>query len=288
MSEKHIIRVFPRRTRATPEDPDVRVGDTPGFALFEKADEVHISVSFSWDVPLAERLARQWEHVAPVKIGGPATGMRGEDFVPGMYLRKGYVITSRGCPNKCWYCSVWRREGNIRELPITDGWNVLDDNLLACSREHIESVFSMLSRQKCKPEFTGGLEAARLESWHAEYMKSLKTRTVFFAYDSNEKYEALCEAGETMRRAGFVSHDTKGKETQSHALRCYVLCGYPRDTIPDAEKRMTNAVSAGFMPMAMVYMDSAGKKNTEWGRWARTWIRPAIVSEKGRSLNVSR
>ena len=69
--------------------------------------------------------------------------------MPGMYLKKGYVITSRGCPNRCWFCSVPRREGGrLRELPITEGNIVLDDNLLACSRQHIEAVFEMLGRQE--------------------------------------------------------------------------------------------------------------------------------------------
>ena len=58
----------------------------------------------------------------PVHMGGPAFNMPGGDFVPGMYLKKGYVITSRGCPNRCWFCSVPRREGGrLRELPITEG-----------------------------------------------------------------------------------------------------------------------------------------------------------------------
>lgn len=46
---KRIIRVFPRRTTATPDDELVRVQETP--SLFDEADEVHISVAFTWDIP---------------------------------------------------------------------------------------------------------------------------------------------------------------------------------------------------------------------------------------------
>ena len=77
--------------------------------------------------------------------------------MPGLYLKHGYTITSRGCHNNCWFCSVPKREGALRELPINDGWNILDDNLLACSENHIRAVFEMLKRQKHKPEFTGGI-----------------------------------------------------------------------------------------------------------------------------------
>lgn len=67
---KRIIRVFPTRTHATPDDELVRVRTTP--SLFDEADEVHISVAFTWDIPLAEWLAVQWAPVAPVRVGGPA------------------------------------------------------------------------------------------------------------------------------------------------------------------------------------------------------------------------
>jgi len=138
-----IIRVFPRRTNATPTDELAFCGSpdllTPG------ADEIHISVTFTYDIPRAEQLATEWKYVGPVKLGGPAFGQASGEFVPGRYLKHGYVITSRGCPNSCWFCSVPKREGNTRELKITEGWNVLDDNLLACA-----DVFEMLSRQKEK------------------------------------------------------------------------------------------------------------------------------------------
>lgn len=59
-----LIRVFPRRTKATPTDALARFGPPD---LFDEADEVHVSVTFTWDKPKAEQLADQWAHVAPVK-----------------------------------------------------------------------------------------------------------------------------------------------------------------------------------------------------------------------------
>lgn len=265
---KRIIRVFPRKTKATPDDHMAVVNKPPGF--FDEADEVHISVTWTYDLPLAEKLAKQWEHVAPVKMGGPATGMAGSNFTPGMYVKKGYVITSRGCPNRCWFCSVWKREGaEIRELPITEGWNLLDDNLLACSDDHIKAVFKMLSKQKEAVQFTGGLEAARLKPWIAKEMKALKPKQLFFAYDTPDDLEPLREAGSMMLKSGFT--------TASHALRAYVLCGYKGDTFESAEKRIHETMAAGFVPMAMLYRDEKGKVDKEWSRWQRRWARPAII-----------
>ena len=48
---KKIIRVFPRKTNATPDDEEVRIMTTP--SLFDEAAEIHISVAFSWDLKWA-------------------------------------------------------------------------------------------------------------------------------------------------------------------------------------------------------------------------------------------
>lgn len=262
-----IMRVFPRRTKATPVDDMVRVNEQPGF--FDEADEVHISVTFTFDIPRAERLAKAWESVAPVKIGGPAVGDPGGGFSPGMYLREGYTITSRGCPNRCWFCDVWRREGEIRELPIMDGWNVLDSNLLACSSDHIISVFEMLNKYRSKVEFTGGIEAARLKPWHVALFAQLKPKQIFFAYDTPDDLEPLIEAGKMLREAGMKIRNP---------LRAYVLCGYPKDTIDKADARLQQTIDAGFLPMAMVWIGKDGKRDREWARWQRQWARPAIMA----------
>jgi hypothetical protein len=266
-----IIRVFPRRTKATPDDVLTYVGSPDMFA---EADEVHISVTFTYDIKYAEILERQWRCVAPVVVGGPALNDRGGEFEPGMYLKNGYVITSRGCPNNCWFCSVPRREGNIRELNIKDGWNVLDSNLLACSDDHIKSVFEMLSRQNKKAEFTGGLEANRLKQWHADKLYLLKPRQIFFAYDTPDDFDPLVEAGKMLNSSGIKSHP------HSHVLRCYVLCGYPGDTIANAERRMRDAMVAGFTPMAMVYRDKKGLRSEQWAAFQRKFARPAIIYSK--------
>lgn len=269
--QRKIIRVFPRQTAATPDDNMTRVAVPP--SMFDEADEVHISVAFTWDLPMAERLEKLWKHVAPVLIGGPALNAPGGDFVPGQYVKNGYVLTSRGCPNRCWFCQVWRREGGeIRELPITEGWNLLDDNLLACSDQHIQKVFAMLESQKAnghRIEFTGGLEAARLKQGHVDALRKLRPKQMFFAYDTPDDLEPLRDAGKMLLGAGFT--------TASHTLRAYVLCGFQGDTIEAAGKRMAETVEAGFLPMAMLFRDKVGKRNTTWQKWARQYTRPAIT-----------
>ncbi len=266
---KRIIRVFPRRTNATPDDNLVYINKAPD--LFAEADEIHISVVFSWDLPIANKLEKLWKYVAPLMIGGPGTGQRSEDFVPGKYVKLGRTITSRGCPNKCWFCSVWKREGPIRELSVIAGYNIMDDNLLSCSDKHVRSVFTMLRGQKEKIKFTGGLEAARLKDWHIDEFTKLHLHSMFFAYDTPDDLEPLQEAGRKLVRAGII-------ESGNSIARCFVLIGYPKDTYGRADQRLQDVMKAGFVPYIMIYRDNEkGRANPAWGRFKKRWVGDSAV-----------
>lgn len=267
-----IIRIFPTKTKATPIDENAKTG-YPFPTASDWADEIHISVAFTWDIEKAEALAEMWRHVAPVKMGGPAFNEPGGDFVPGMYMKKGYVITSRGCPNRCWFCKVPSREGfTLRELPITDGHILTDDNLLACSKRHIYGVFDMLKKQEERPQFTGGLEAKLLTQEYAGLLRSVKPKSVYFAYDTPDDLEPLVNAGKLLFNAGFTK--------PSHVLRAYVLIGYKGDTFEKAEKRLTETWDAGFFPFAMLYRNYRGEVQDDWKRFQREWANPVITAIK--------
>lgn len=274
---KGLMRVFPRRTKATPDDSMVAVNRKP--MLWDEAEEVHVSVAFEWDREQAERLAKEWEVVASkVSVGGPAYGDKGAAFVPGLYLKDGYTITSRGCPNACWFCHAWRREGRqIRELSIVPGYNVLDNNLLACSAPHISRVFDMLEGQPERARFTGGFEAARLEPWHVDRLAKLRPKVMWFAYDTPDDYEPLLAAARMLGDAGLIS--------AGHVACCYVLIGWENDTIDKAEERLRRVVRLGLFPQAMLlnrgrHFEEA--KRSQWRRFAREWSNKVIVGAKMR------
>ncbi len=272
-----IARVFPRQTRGTPKDALAFVGPPPICPdSWPEVDQVHISVTFTGDLKEVRALSEAWGRVAPVKIHGPAYDHPGGEFVPGLYLKEGYTITSRGCPHRCWFCDVWKRSGDLRELPIRDGWIVQDDNLLACSRPHIEAVIDMLHRQKLDHHNVGlmGMDAALLKDWHVELLWGLKPTQMFFAYDRPEELEPLVEAGKLLRYADF---------TRSH-LRCYVLVGHPKDTMSCAFVRLLDAWEAGFLPFSMLYMDKDGRQDPAWANFMRTWSRPPATKSEVRRL----
>ncbi len=172
-------------------------------------------------------------------------------------------------------CSVWKRDPVPRLLPIQDGWNILDDNLLACPRPHVEAVFVMLGQQQRRVEFTGGLEALALEDYQVELLASLHPKpTCFFAYDPGDAFETLQSAASRLLEGGFTR--------ASHRLRCYVLIGYPKDTFTLAETRLQQIASIGFTPMAMLWRPettSAQKwaPGADWRTFQRRWARPAII-----------
>jgi hypothetical protein len=234
-----------------------------------------VDVTFTADKPRAESLAEDWRSVGPVKVGGVAYGDPGQEFVTGRYIKPGYTFTSRGCPRRCWFCSVWKRDPIPRLLPIQDGWDVLDDNLLACPEDHVRAVFAMLARQGRQVQFTGGLEALALQDYQVGLLADLKPRpNCFFAYDPGDPFETLESAARRLLSAGFTAC--------SHRLRCYVLIGYPRDTFAAAEKRLTDMVRIGFSPYAMLWEPETASAERyrpapEWGRFVRLWRRPAIV-----------
>lgn len=274
-----IIRVFPRRTNATPTDEMAFIGDPPLPGFQPPADEIHISVTFTYDLREAERLWQAWNDYYPgiVRIGGPAFNEPGGEFTPGRYIGEGYIITSRGCPNRCWFCSVWKRENGLKELTIKEGWNLLDDNILACSDQHIKAVFEMLGRQTGKDvTLTGGLEAKRLKKWHIEMLKKVvKPKRVFFACDTKDDYEPLQMAASMLAEQEMLAFD-----------RCHVYCliGFPGDRPEDAEERLNQILELNMCPMAMLWRDDAGETTMAWRKFQKEWARPAIVRTKYKAL----
>ena len=267
-----IARVFPTKTKMSPIDTDAYFSSPNLTTPFY--DEVYISVTFTWDINKAKDLAIQWRKFATtVKIGGPALGDHGGDiFVPGMYLKHGVTITSRGCPNKCSFCLVPNREGRIRELAIRPGNIIQDNNLLACSTQHIKKVFRMLRTQH-HINFSGGFEASRVTDEIVNELLSLRIYQIWLSYDTPGREIELIKAVERLKK--YFPRDK---------IRCYVLTGYKNDTLIEAEKRLRWAYSIGTLPFAMRYSAPEPElkgtylyKERSWNLSTRQWTRPAII-----------
>ena len=257
-----IIRVFPSKTNMTPNDDYSFVGSP--WLFIPEHKEIHISVIFTWDKEKAYKLWDEWKSITnkPVHVGGPAFNDSGYFFKSGMYIKKGFTITSRGCPNNCNYCFVPMREGKIREYNIEEGNIIQDNNILACSKKHIDRVFEMLKKQK-QIEFKGGLESRRINNKIAESLRGLKIKSLWLACDTKESFKSLQKAVRILQKAGFK---------QSH-LRCYILIG---DNFEENLNRLIEVYKLGCLPFAQLYQgENKIEYSKKWKDFVRTWSRPA-------------
>jgi len=273
--DSEIIRVFPVRTKWTPDDPLAFVGHPPLFRPGTPDTEVHVSVTFTWDRAYAEMLAESWRRFYHnVRIGGPAYDDPGGEFVSGRYLKRGCTITTRGCPKKCGWCSVPSREGALRYYQIKPGWICQDNNLLACEQSHVRAVFDMLRDQKRRVFFNGGLDKDFLEPWHREMFDSIPFAELWFACDQPKDFprlERICPIldGIPLRK-----------------LRCYTMIGFDEtETLREAEQRIEAVFALGFMPFSQLYQPPDAKQPTriypaEWKAVNRKWSRPAAYMPK--------
>lgn len=271
----NIIRVFPRRTKATPDDDMVFIGEPQLFR--PEADEVHISCTFTWDIPEAERLYNLWsQYYSDVKIGGPGyRALAGaNEFTPGLYLKPGYVITSRGCRYNCKFCLVPIWEGKTRTLKIHDGYNVVDNNILSCPKQHIWDVFKMLDRQPQPAMFTGGLDIRLIDNWVIDRLIKMRLKIAYIAYDRKSQKPLINRVVKTiLDRSGWSTGTARNK------LGCYVLIGYDGDTINAAIERLEWIKELGIRPFPMFYQPPSHTRVKPLGKWAdvvrnysRSWI----------------
>ena len=259
-----IIRVFPRRTSFTPTDDYAFIGEPP--MMRPEAELVHISATFTWDKLRAEYLAQAWGQYYDIELGGPAYDDPCDGFESGKYVRQGVTFTSRGCNSQCPWCLAWKREGKLKELLITTGNIIQDNNLFQCSKGHIAQVFEMLKGQRFI-QFSGGLDARLITDEITEALRTLRVCQIFLACDIREAIRPLRRA---IKKIGLP----RGK------VRCYVLLKFnPTETISDATERMIEVWEAGAMPFAQLYQppDRWIDYPKKWRHFARIWSRPAAM-----------
>ena len=269
-----IIRVFPRRTSFTPQDEFAFVGDPP--LLRPIAKKAQVSVTFTWDIAEAKRLAKAWGQYYSVSLGGPALNSSCNDFVPGLYLKSGVTFTSRGCNHHCPWCLVPGREGKLKLLEPSPGWIIQDNNFLQTGREHMAKVFSMLHRQKHAAVFSGGLEPDLLDDWVAEALRGLRINSVFLSCDIDGALEGLERA---VQKLAFLGRNK---------LRCYVLLAFQGESLEKGEARLERVWQLGFMPFAQLYQpaDRYIDYSMEWRHFARKWSRPAAMKASHREADA--
>ncbi len=262
-----VIRVFPKQTSFTPTDLFAFVGDPPLWR--PEAEEVHISVTFTWDIEEGRRLAGAWANYYPiVRLGGPAFASLCNGFEPGQYIVNGVTFTTRGCNNRCPWCLVPEREGRLVEyLDFASGHIVQDNNLLQASRQHQRRVFDMLKSQRRSVTLSGGLDARLVDDWLIDELRAIRVAQLFLAADTRAALKPLERALDKLADLG------------RRKLRVYAMLAYDGETIDQAEERLETVWELGGMPFAQLYQPPGQyiDYSREWKQLARKWSRPAAM-----------
>jgi len=263
-----MIRVFARKTKWTPRDKKAFYNDESMYAVqhYGTDEPVAVSCTFTWDKKKAVELARAWAmNFRYVDVGGPAFNAHGGEFISGRFIKEGVTFTSRGCPKRCPWCLVPQREGKIRELNIQPGHIVQDNNLLACSRGHIEKVFDMLAGQRRGIQFKGGLDIDLMEPWHIELLKKIKVSELWVACDTMGAMNRLPKAVDLL------------SDFSIEKKRCYVLVGRNGETKEQAQARCEAVLEKGFLPYAQLWRgEKASSTRGEWRTFCYFWTKPGL------------
>lgn len=117
------------------------------------------------------------------------------------------LFTTRGCPNKCGYCMVWRLEKehkiilswrrNIEEID-RENCVVSDNNILSFPLIHIKNVIKCLNDNGKKVLFNNGVDCRLIDTENAKLLASLRYvrngfRTAFDRMEDDGHYQIAME-----------------------------------------------------------------------------------------------
>jgi len=175
-----------------------------------------------------------------------------------------YVFTSRGCVNRCKYCSVWRIE---KERWINDKWKdhidhnrpnimISDNNLSAVTFEHITEVINFVVKSKKKVLFDNGFDCKYITEEMAEQLARVKyvRSGMRLAFDRIEEDGIFQKAVKMLKKAGIPAN----------AIMAYVLFNFT-DRPQDADYRTRECANLGIRPYPQYYrpLDTLDK-STQW------------------------
>jgi len=140
---------------------------------------------------------------------------------------------------------------------------ICDNNLLACSVKHFDSVIDKLKGIK-HVDFNQGLDARLLTDHHIERLKELDTPQIRFSWDYINEEPRVVSAIERIKNAGFPN----GR------IHVYVLFGF-KDTPEDTLYRFETLRNMGIKPNPMRYQPlDAIKRNTYvGGNWTESELK---------------
>lgn len=230
-----------------------KIGDSVEWAnpLFGHYDRVYKSKVFTFttddDIP--------WN--CEVVKGGTGYGLFNElpedidsmcpDYSIYPQFTAAYGFLTRGCPNKCPWCIVPKKEGNIRAYSDIEDWLdgrseavIMDNNIIA--HQHGLAQMEKIAAMGIRVDINQGIEAGRITPEIASLLSLMKfTRYIRIACDTKAALPAVETAVERMKSAGI----------RLARVFCYVLV----KDVDDALYRIERLRRLGVQPFAQPYRD---------------------------------
>lgn len=247
---------------------DIFMGDN----LFTPYDKIYGACVFTKNAEKAKRIEEMGGCVAGSGTGKAVQLPDEIEHIYPYYLLyeirdTAYGFLTRGCPRKCPFCIVGRKEGTKSQKAVktdlTEWWSgeknikLLDPNILACA-EH-EELLEQLASSGAWVDFTQGVDARLLTEKNMEIINRIKTKRIHFAWD-NPKDE------KTKEKLRFFSETSHIKD---HRRKCvYVLTNYWSSSEEDLY-RIYWLRDNGFDPYVMIYDKEHAPQET---RYLQRWV----------------
>jgi len=230
---------------------------------WETSEYHNFSFVFSWHLWEWLQAAQQELDVKKIKIGGPAVSIN-KKWVPD-WMETGNnenvlnkhnnhaTRTTKGCIRKCLFCAVPFLEGDFIELQNYEIKPILiDNNLLACSKNHFNKLIDNLKNLKwC--DFNQGLDVRLFRKYHADKFSELKNPIIRLAWDNIKDEKYFLKAYELLKNAGIKNKN----------IQVYVLIGF-NDNPENAFYRLSKIEKMGLLPNPMRYQPINCKKKNEY------------------------
>lgn len=182
-----------------------------------------------------------------------------------------YGFLTRGCPNKCSWCFVPSKEGDIKAYQDIEDFArhkeviLMDNNVLASSHgiKQIEKIIDL----KLKVDFNQGLDARLIDNSMAKLLSKVKwLKPLRLACDSKHQIDYIYKAVNNLR----YNNCTPSK------YFVYVLV----KDIDDALERIKFLKGLYLDPFAQPYRDKEGNEPTKEQKAFARWVNMKAVYKK--------
>ena len=177
--------------------------------LTQHVDKIFISCLFTWNRHKVEPWLKS---KCPVLVGGSGWDINSRlpEEIEKECPRINYGYTSRGCPRRCPWCLVWKKEGSFHIVhKLTELWDglskditLLDNNILA-NADHFHRVAWDAYRYDIRLHFYQGLDYRFVTRAIASSLGMIRHKRLRFAFDEPKDFDLVAGAINNLSDAGI-------------------------------------------------------------------------------------